>query len=321
MSIDDGTCGQHPDWRGACRAVLLLMLLAAAPAAVAATGVQKSYASPAAAISGLVEIVKANDKVKLSAILGPHGSKLISSGDPVADERGRAAFLKAYEEANRLVLEGDAKASLVIGKDDWPFPIPLVKSDDRWRFDTAQGEQEILDRRIGRNELAAMQVCLAIVDAEREYAADSLGNSGVPRYTSRIFSLPGKRDGLYWPAKPGEPPSPLGPLVAAAASEGYTASRPPLSPYHGYFYRILSAQGKEAPGGEYEYFVKGKMIGGFAVIAYPARYGASGIKTFTVNHDGVVYEKDLGQETAAVARQIKAYNPDSSWRQVDLQNK
>lgn len=306
------------DWCGVCRIICLFALLAMT-SALAAPEMQKNYASPEAAVAALVDAVKSSNQVKLSLILGPHGSKLISSGDAVAYERGREAFVRAYSEANKLVFENDAKAVLVIGKSGWPFPIPLMKSDNAWKFDTSQGEQEILNRRIGRNELAAIQVCLAIVDAEREYAASHLGSNGVPRYASRIVSTPGKRDGLYWPAKPGAPPAPLGPLVAAAASEGYTAARSRvLAPYHGYFYRILTAQGKDAPGGEYEYFIKGKMIGGFAAIAYPARYGASGIKTFIVNYDGVVFEKDMGQDTAAIAPRINAYNPDSSWKQVDL---
>ena len=302
--------GVH-DWHGVCRILCLSVLFASAPPALAAAAGQKSFASPEAAISALVDAVKSSNKVKLSLILGAHGSKLISSGDAVADERGRAAFVKAYSEASQLVFEGETGAVLVIGKKDWPFPIPLVKSDNTWAFDTGQGEQEILNRRIGRNELESIQVCLAIVDAQREYAASHLGSDGVPRYASRIVSTPGKRDGLYWQAKSSEPPSPLGSLVAAAASEGYTPARSRvLAPYHGYFYRILTAQGKDAPSGEYEYFIKGKMIGGFAAIAYPARYGASGIKTFIVNHDGVVFEKDIGQDTAAVASRIAAYNPD-----------
>lgn len=316
-SMYEGTGWRVHGWCGVCRMLCLFALLATAPMAFAAAG-QKSFPSPEAAIAALVDAVKLSNEVKLSLILGSHGSKLISSGDEVADERGRAAFVKAYGEASKLVFEGDAKAVLAIGKDDWPFPIPLVKGDKTWKFDTAQGEQEILNRRIGRNELAAIQVCLAIVDAEREYAASHLDSNGVPRYTSKIASTPGKRDGLYWPVKSGEPLGPLGPLVAAAASEGYTPDRSRvLAPYHGYFYRILTAQGKDAPGGEYEYFIKGKMIG-FAAIAYPARYGASGVKTFIVNHDGAVFEKDLGQDTVAVAPRISTYNPDPSWKQVDL---
>jgi len=305
-------------WRGVRQIICLFALLNATSMALPAPAGQKSYASPEAAIAALVDAVKSGNKVKLNLILGSNGGKLISSGDPVADANGRAAFMKAYGEANKLVLEGDAKVVLEIGKDGWPFPIPLVKSNNNWKFDTEQGEQEILARRIGHNELAAIQVCMAIVDAEHEYAASHLDSDGVPKYTSRIGSTPNKHDGLYWPASPNEAPSPLGPLIASAAGEGYTpASSKELSPYHGYFYRILAAQGKNAPGGEYEYLIKGKMIGGFAVIAYPARYGASGIKTFMVNHEGVVFEKDIGPDTAAVTTNMNAYDPDSTWKQVD----
>jgi len=210
----------------------------------------------------------------------------------------------------------------VIGKDSWPFPIPLVKNQDKWKFDTEQGEQEILIRRIGRNELAAIQVRLAVVDAEHEYAASHLDKDGVPNYTPRIVSTPNKRDGLYWTATPNEPASPLGPFMAAAADEGYTPQHSMVqTPYHGYFYRILGAQGKNAPGGEYQYTIRGKMIGGFAVIAYPARYGASGIKTFIVNHEGVVLEKDMGKDTANVAANMKSYDPDATWNEVEILSK
>lgn len=319
MNTDQGMARRVHDWHGARQMVFLFALLAATTQMVLAGPVgQESYASPEAAISGLVDAVKSGNKAKLGAILGSHGSKLISSGDAVADEHGREAFIKAYNESSKLVAEGDAEAVLVIGKDDWPFPIPLAKSDNAWKFDTKRGEQEILNRRIGRNELAAIQVCLAIVDAEREYAASHLDSEGLPQYASSIVSAPDKHDGLYWPANPGEPQSPLGPLMAAAASEGY---KPALAPYHGYYYRILAAQGKDAPGGEYEYFIKGRMIGGFAVVAYPARYRASGIKTFIVNHDGVVFEKNLGRDTVTIASKMAAYNPDSSWQRVDLSPK
>jgi len=319
ISIYEGRAWRVCGWRGVCRIIGLFVLLATTSMAWAGSSGQNYYASPEAAIAALVDAVKSNDKVELSELLGPHGSKLISSGDAVADKNGRAAFVKAYGESSKLTFEGDAKAVLVIGSKDWPFPIPLVKSDNVWRFDTGQGEQEILNRRIGRNELESIQVSLAIVDAEREYAALQLSREGSAKYASRIVSTAGKHDGLYWQTKAGEPPSPLGPLVAAAASEGY---KPDYSlgraPYHGYLYRILAAQGKDAHGGEYKYFIKGKMIGGFAAVAYPARYGASGIKTFIVNHDGVVFEKDLGPHTVAVASRISAYNPDSTWKQVAL---
>ncbi len=296
-----------------------LALIAGASCALAAPPEQKTYPTAEAATAALADAVKSSDQVQLSAILGAHGSKLISSGDAVADERGRMAFARSYKEANKVVFQGDTKAQLVMGKDEWPFPIPLVKNDGGWRFDTEQGEQEVLNRRIGRNELATIQVCLAIVDAEREYAASHLDRDGVPQYTARIVSTPGKHDGLYWPAKHGEARAPLGPLVAAATDEGYAPGRSTvLAPYHGYFYRLLTTQGKNAPGGEYDYAIKGKLIGGFAAIAYPARYGASGIKTFIVNHDGVVFEKDLGENTATVASRMSAYDPDPTWKQVDV---
>jgi hypothetical protein len=297
------------------RIICAVALLVMVPMALAATAGQKRFASPEAGITALVEAVKSDDQPMLLAVLGPHGSNLISSGDTVADRQRREAFLKAYDEANKLVLEGDAKATLVIGKDEWPLPIPLVKADGGWRFDTRQGEKEILARRIGRNELAAIKVCLAIVDAEREYAARDVDADGVPEYAPKFVSAPGKRDGLYWQTRADEPLSPLGPLLVAATSEGYTGSDSrPFAPYHGYFYRILTGQGKDAPGGAYDYLIKGKMIGGFAVIAYPARYGASGVMSFMVNHEGVVYEKDLGKNTAALASKITTYNPDANWK-------
>jgi hypothetical protein len=195
------------------------------------------------------------------------------------------------------------------------MPIPLVKKGNVWQFDTRQGAQEILQRRIGRNELAAIQVCLAIVDAEREYAAADIDRDGLPEYARKFTSTPRKRDGLFWRVNEGEPPSPLGPLLAAAAQEGYfrPATRT-LEPYHGYFYRIMTAQGKDAAGGAHSYIVKGKLVGGFAVIAYPARYGNSGIMSFIVNQDGVVYEKNLGTNTAAIASRMKRFNPDASWK-------
>jgi hypothetical protein len=197
------------------------------------------------------------------------------------------------------------------------MPIPLVKSPAGWRFDTPQGEKEILARRIGRNELSAIQVCLAIVDAAHEYAALDVDRDGIPEYAPQFVSTPGKHDGLYWQTKADEPLSPLGPLLAAATSEGYTNSLSrPLAPYHGYFYRILTKQGKDAPGGARDYLFKGHMIGGFAVIAYPARYGVSGIMSFLINQDGVVYEQNLGKNTTAIASKMTTFNPDASWRQV-----
>ncbi len=297
--------------------ILSLALIAMAPVAQAATAAQKSFASPETGITALVEAVKANDQPMLRGILGPHGKKLISSGDTVADQQSREAFIKAYNEANKIVFEGETQAVLVIGQDEWPMPIPLVKSPAGWHFNSPQGEKEILTRRIGRNELAAIQVCLAIVDAAHEYAALDVDGDRIPEYAPQFVSTPGKHDGLYWQTKENEPPSPLGPLLAAATREGYTDSvSKPLAPYHGYFYRILTKQGSDAPGGAHDYLIRGHMIGGFAVIAYPARYGVSGIMSFLVNQDGVVYEQNLGKNTTAIASKMTTFNPDASWRQL-----
>jgi len=289
-----------------------------APIGSFAEAAQQSFESPQAGVTALIKAVKANDKSALRAIFGHEGSKLLSSGDAVADAHGRATFIKAYDEANILELEGETQATLIIGKDKWPMPIPLVKYPDGWRFDTVKGKDEILKRRIGRNELETMQVCLAIVDAEREYTTRHLDSDGVPVYASRFTSSPGKRDGLYWPTKANETPSPLGALLANAADEGYT-HRGLLrrKPYHGYYYRILTSQGKDAPDGARDYLVKGKMIGGFAVLAYPARYGASGVMSFLVNYDGVIYENDLGKKTKTVAATITTFNPGAGWKKLE----
>ena len=226
--------------------------------------------------------------------------------------------MAAYDEKNRLATEGE-NTILIVGKQDWPFPIPLVKKGQSWVFDTEKGRQEILNRRIGGNELFTIQACLAVVDAQREYAMKIHDNdkSGLLEYAQKFVSDPGKKNGLYWEVKAGEPESPLGPIMTQIKSEGYEKkpSGAPV-PYHGYYYRILTAQGKDAPGGAYSYLVKGKMIGGFAVVAYPAEYGNSGVMTFIVNHDGKVFQKNLGKNTATVAKSMKEYNPDKTWTEV-----
>ncbi len=291
----------------ACAIVLFAVTLNASAA-------QARFATPEEAVAAMVDAVGLNNEPLITVILGAGADALIHSGDPVQDQRRRTAFVEAYGDAHRLVAQDGDKVVLHIGKDDWPMPIPLVKSHGRWRFDTEAGEQEILARRIGRNELAAIEVCRAIVDAEREYAMRDIDGDGILEYAARIASTPGKHDGLYWKAAPGAPPSPLGPFLAAAA-EGH-ADAASLAPYHGYFYRVLSKQGKNAPGGARDYIARGKMIGGFAVIVYPARYRASGVMTFIVNQDGVVYEKNLGNNSTASARKITSYDPDSTWKRL-----
>ena len=279
---------------------------------------QKTFASPTQAAQALADALSANDTQSAEAILGPQGEKLLHSGDAVADRNAAQRFLRAYAKQHRLEQQSEAMAILHVGEQDWPFPIPLVRKNGAWLFDTAAGANEILNRRIGRNELNAIQVCLAVVDAQREYASTDHDGSGVRAFARRLVSTPGKKDGLYWPSGSGEPPSPLGPLVARAADEGYPTSAPAGKrvPYHGYYYKMLTGQGPDANGGAYDYLVESRMVGGFALVAYPARYKVSGIMTFIVNHDGTVYEKDLGQDTSELAVSTTSFNPDQTWHRV-----
>jgi hypothetical protein len=269
-------------------------------------------------VKALIDAVKANDTKELLAILGPEGKDIISSGDEVADKETRERVAQKYEQKNKLVWEGDKKVILDIGTDDWPMPIPVVKKGDTWGFDTKAGKEEILSRRIGRNELDVIQVCLAYVDAQREYALKDRDGDGIRKYAQRFGSEKGKKNGLYWEAKEGEEQSPLGPLAAEAVKEGYILKKAGgnPTPYHGYYYKIITAQGKNAPGGAYDYLVKGKMIGGFAMVAYPAAYGNSGVMTFMVNQDGVVYQKDLGKDTEKIASVMKKFDPDKTWEKA-----
>jgi hypothetical protein len=263
-----------------------------------------------------MEATKKNDTKAMLAILGPEAKSIIQSGDQVSDRAAFERFVKSYEEANKLVKSGDTQAILEVGKDAWPFPIPLVKEKAGWRFDTHEGKEEIINRRIGRNELDVIQVSLAFVDAEREYYQRDPDGDKLLQYAQKFISTKGKRDGLFWETKPGEQPSPLGPLVARARGEGYKGAGGKPIPYHGYYYRLLMGQGKDAPGGAYDYVVRGKMMGGFGMVAYPAQYGSSGIMTFIVNHDGVVYQKDLGPKTASIAQSMTRFNPDKTWTAV-----
>jgi hypothetical protein len=297
--------------------------MAAAAAAlfvcVIATGssAQQSYKTPDEAVSALVTAAKADDRNSLLTVLGPSSKDIVSSGDEVADEGVRKEFIAAYDEKHEIHPDGD-HAILIIGKDDFPFPIPLVHNGAGWTFDTKAGQLEVLYRRIGANELDTIQTCLAYVDAQNEYADKDRGD-GVGVYAQRIISQPNKKDGLYWPTAAGEEESPLGDLVAGATAEGY---RPrgggERTPFHGYYYKILTRQGPAVPGGVLDYVVKGKMIGGFALVAWPAEYDNSGVMTFIVNHSGTVYQKDLGRRTAQVASGMTAYNPDDTWTKVDM---
>lgn len=291
----------------------VLALAATSPSAAAADVEQKTFASPEQAVAALVAAERSGDTADLKSVFGPDGEKLIFSGDPIADRQWRDKFVTAYEKRNSIEKEGDDRAVLVIGEHDWPYPIPAVKQGGAWRFDTKAGAEEILDRRIGRNELNTIEVCRAYVDAQREYAAKDRNGSGLPEYAQRFLSSPGKHDGLYWEVAPGEKESPLGPLVARASAEGYDTSGKHV-PYHGYYYKLLKQQGANARGGAYSYVADGHMIGGFALVAYPAQYGVSGIMTFLVNQDGIVYQKNLGPDTAAIAEQFDSFDPDDTWK-------
>jgi hypothetical protein len=273
---------------------------------------QQSFNSPDDAASALASAVKSGVRQDMLKVLGADGEDIIDSGDEVVDKAAREKFLAAYDAKHSVKVDGK-KALLIIGADDFSFPIPLVHAKAGWEFDTVEGRKEILYRRIGRNELDAIQTSLAFVDAENEYADKDRGD-GVGTYAQRIVSSPGKKDGLYWPSDNND--SPLGELAAEANAEGYKAGSGP-QPYHGYYYRILTQQGASAPGGALNYVVKGKMIGGFALVAYPADYGNSGVMTFIVSHAGTVYQKDLGEDTEARVKSMTSFDPDKTWKKVE----
>jgi len=301
-------------------AVLFAVFLAGAEAfaAPAKPVKQLTFASADEAVRILADAARAKDTKAMLALFGPEGKGVVISRDEAVNTDLFDRFVKAYQEKSRIEMSTDKKAFLYVGNNEWPFPVPLVRKGDRWSFDTKDGKTEILRRRIGRNELNAVQACLAYVDAQKDYARMVGQKDGMTEYARKFMSDPGTRNGLYWETREGEEPSPMGLFMARARKEGYTpkqATGKPV-PYHGYFYRILSAQGKNAPGGAYDYVVKARMIGGFALVAHPARYGMTGVMTFIVNQDGVVYEKDLGRNTGRAAGSIKAFDPDNSWKRV-----
>jgi hypothetical protein len=284
-------------------------------ASVSVASAQQSFKTPQEAADALASAAKADDIKSVIAVLGRGGVDIASSGDKVADAATRQRFLAAYDAKHQVTMDGDSKAVLVIGQEDFPFPIPLTRKDGAWQFDTAAGRLEILYRRIGRNELSAIQACLAYVDAQNEYAEKDRTGAGVVTYAQRIVSRANKKDGLYWPAAQNEDASPLGELVAVATTEGYGIGGG-RTPFHGYYFKILTRQGPTAPGGEVDYVVRGNMIGGFALVAYPAEYGNSGVMTFIVNHAGAVFQKDLGERTSKLAERMTSFNPDQTWKKV-----
>ena len=280
------------------------------------TQAQKTFASPDDAAKALVDAAKSGNREALLAIFGPESKDLIYSGDTAADKAAFAGFVSDYDVMHRWRKLDNSSEMLITGADNKSFPIPLRKNDaGQWTFDTAAGKQEILTRRIGRNELAAIDVCAAVADAQREYFSQT--HDGVKQYAAKFISDEGKQNGLYWPPVEGQPRSPLGPLVAFASSEGLKVKPDSHQPFHGYFFQILEKQGSDARGGAKNYIVNGKMTGGFAVLARPAQYGDSGIMTFMINQNGVMYEKDLGETTDQVAVAITEFNPDKSWKIVE----
>jgi len=275
---------------------------------------QRTFSSAEDASNALVTAAQSNDEKAMLDILGPEGKQIVSSGDETEDAQSRANFVKRYQEMHRLVKEPDGTTVLYIGAHNWPSPIPLVNKGNSWYFDTEAGKKEILYRRIGRNELSAIRVCQELVAAEKEYSAQH------SEYARKIFSDEGQHNGLYWKAGEGEPQSPIGPLVASAVAQGYAKRRDGTpTPYRGYYFHILTRQGKNAPGGAKNYVVNGKMTEGFAFVAYPAEYRSSGVMTFLVNEDGVVYEKDLGKKTDVLAKAMKEYDRNPSWQKAEEQ--
>jgi hypothetical protein len=285
---------------------LAVIVLTACTASVARAQAQKTYPSPVAASIALFNAAQSKDERAMLEVLGPQAGTIVSSGDAAEDASDRATFIRRYQEMHRLVHEPDGSTMLYIGARNWPMPIPLVISGQSWRFDTEAGKQEILYRRVGGNEVSTIRICQALVAAQKEYYAMQHH-----RYAAQFFSDAGQHNGLYWQAVAGQPKSPIGPLVAAADASRINEAP---SAYHGYLYRMLTRQGGNARGGAKDYVRNGKMTAGFAFIAYPVEYRSSGVMTFIVGADGVVHEKDLGQDTMVLAKAMVAYNPDSSWR-------
>jgi len=301
------------------RKAFLALLLATGFATAFATGASaqsakpQGFTTPEAAADALTDAIRRDDSKAVGAILGS-GWRDIVLGRPEDEERLREKFLEAWDARHKVVVDGN-KATIEAGTTGWTGPIPIVREGDQWRFDTEAGRQEITARRIGRNELSVIQSLLALVDAEHEFAALDPMKVGAPVYARRLLSSPGRKDGLYWDTAPGEPESPIGPALATAQSQGQGGTE---DGYYGYRFRLLYAQGPDAPGGAYEYLVNNRMIGGFAILAWPIRFGDTGVMTFMVNQDGVVYEQDLGPDTATRAAAITVYNPDKNWDKADM---
>ncbi|MGA2436650.1 MAG: DUF2950 domain-containing protein [Bryobacteraceae bacterium] len=310
-------------------------LAAAVPADSATTIIQSSFTTPEDAVKALAEAARTKDQAAMTKIFGPEREKLLT-GDPVEDNNALEHLAAHLQKPVKFERHGDSSITVVIGEDSWPMPIPLVKAGDRWQFDTAAGLEEILNRRIGENELSTIMTCRAYVVAQWEYYTEALGTTedGLAVYAQHFISSPAKRDGLFWETPEGGKPSPLGSLITEARAEGYTAGKTPANPqeagsqppgahhhtpFHGYYLKILKAQGPHAPGGQFSYLINGNMIAGYALIAYPDKWGSSGVMTFIVNNQGRLYEKNLGPETEDIAAAISEYDPDPSWKLVKEQ--
>jgi hypothetical protein len=297
------------------RTITSILILAAASLYAAPPTAQQTFATPQEAADALVSAAAHDDTAAMLKLLGPGSKDIVESGDPAEDKNSRAQFVEhAHAKLTVEVQPGNPdRAGLIVGENDWPFPVPLLRQNGRWHFDAARGRTEVLARRIGRNELTAIDVCRGYVEAQMEYAAQDRNGDGVLQYAQKIVTTPGKKDGLYWE---GEADNLVPKAFADAAAAMFAESKKPV-PYHGYYFHLLKAQGPDAEGGALDYVVKGKMIGGFAMVAYPAEYGVSGVQTFLVNHRGLVYEKDLGSATGTAARQLLRFNPDKTWKAVE----
>ena len=299
-------------------AIVTASLMASGLLAAPATG-PKTFDTPKQAVDAMVDAAAKDDVPALLEILGPEGKSLVSSGEPAQEKKDRAWFVERARK--RIVISEDPfiphHATFSIGEDEWPSPIPLVERNGKWSFDAKEGRQELLARRIGSNELDAIAVCRGYVEAQLEYASEDRVGSGIVQYAQKVVSTPGKHDGLYWKNPDGSSggSSPVGEAVARAIAEGYKLG----DPYHGYFFRVLKGQGPAAPMGRLDYVIKGAMIGGFALVAWPAEYRVTGVQTFIVSHDGIVYQKDLGPDTTKVASAMTLYNPDRTWRVTEAE--
>jgi hypothetical protein len=300
----------------AMRATVLVLIASLAVLSACTPAKPQNFETPEAAVQALIAAAESPDDGALLKVLGKTAKDIIESGDPVADKNSRERFVAEYKAANTLDRSVENKATLEVGEDKWPFPIPVIQENGKWHFDPASGADELINRRVGANELATIQSCLAYVDAQREYYMRNVEQDPLQHYAMKLISTDGKQDGLYWPTSDSEEPSPLGEAFAAARAEGYLQEGEPKkgAPFHGYIYRMLTGQGPAAMGGAYDYVVNGKLLGGFGLIAFPAEYGNSGVMTFIVNHDGVVYSRDLGPDTTKLAMAIEKFDPVAPWK-------